>query len=267
MSVAVLPFEDATGMKEYAYLSFALAEFVAVLLSRTSSLNVRPLSSTRRYMSGQTDPRTAGMDLGVKILLTGRFVVDPVNVRVTLEAIDVEHDHLLWSTTVRENFDALEQIESDVAAQIEQELLPALGIHARRPAGVRPAADTQAYDLYLRAIALGDDALPNSIAIEMLTKAVAIDPAYSPAWSDLGRRLYLDASYGHGTSEAYVASEKAYQRALMLDPDLVAAASGLISHFAAPRRNDRGVEHGKKNRVGSRLACALRRRIPRRSPG
>lgn len=230
-SIALMPFEDATDTTEYAYLSFALADAVAVLLSRIPALNVRPLSGTRRYKSGQTEPRTAGLELGVQVVFAGRFVVDPVNVRVTLEAIDVEHDHLLWATSLRVNLDSLEQIETDVAAKIEQELLPALGVKPPKQSESTPPADPRAYELYLRAIALGDDAIPNSTAVDMLRKAIDIDPVYAPAWSNLGRRLYVDASYGEGTRKAYEESEKAYQRALVLDPELVAAASGLISHW------------------------------------
>lgn len=230
-SIALLPFENATGTVEYAYLAFALADAVAAQLSRVASLNVRPLSSTRKYASDSVQPRAAGVELGVQIVIAGQFTVDPANVRVTLEVIDVERDHLLWATTLRVKRDAWEQIDAEVAASVEHQLLPALGVHPLRQFEERPSADAQAYDLYLRAVALGDDSLPNSKALSMLAKAVEIDPAYAPAWSQLGRRLNLEASYGHGRSEAYESSEKAFQRALALDPDLVAAASGLIVHW------------------------------------
>ena len=229
-SIALFPFHNGSRSESYDYLSIALADEVAALLSRTRSLNVRPLSSTRVYGSAPT-ARAAGLDLGVDIVVTGRFAVDPLNLRVTLEAIEVESDQLLWAGTLRVRLDALELIEGEITARIERDLLPLLGLEASDRAKRDRRSDPHAYDLYLRALALSDNTSVNSAAIEMLRSAVSIDPVFAPAWENLGRRYYLDASYGHGGNVAYEQSEQAYQRALALDPDLVTAASGLISHW------------------------------------
>jgi hypothetical protein len=56
-------------------------------------------------------------------------------------------------------------------------------------AGTRPKSE-EAYDLYLRSIAVPRDVAPNKGAIAMLERAVAIDPSYAPAWEALGLRYY-----------------------------------------------------------------------------
>lgn len=230
-SVALLPFENATGADEYAYLSTALPDAVATLLSRIRSLNVRPLSSTRRYLSAETIPRDAGLELRVDLVVSGHFIADPVNIRVTLEVIDVDSDQLLWASTLRVKRTEMEQIDNEVASRIRSELIPSLGMSAGTTIDAARAGNTEAYDLYLRSLALSENGTPNTEAIEMLEKAVTIDPSFAPAWSSLGLRYHTNGSYGHGGSEAYDLSQRAYLRAITLDPELLAATSGLVFHW------------------------------------
>ncbi|MBW3563608.1 MAG: protein kinase [Acidobacteria bacterium] len=230
-SVALLPFENATGAEEYAYLSTALPDAVATFLSRIRSLNVRPLSSTRRYLSTGTIPRNAGLELRVDLVVSGHFIADPVNIRVTLEVIDVDSDQLLWASALRVKRSEMEQIDTEVASRIRGELLPSLGLRAGTGADATRARNPEAYDLYLRSLALAENVAPNKEAIEMLEKGVAIDSSFAPAWSNLGLRHHLNGSYGHGGSEAYDLSQRAYLRAIALDPELLSATSGLIFHW------------------------------------
>ena len=62
-------------------------------------------------------------------------------------------------------------------------------------AGTRPRSE-EAYDSYLRSIAVQHDPAPNKDAIAMLERAVGIDSSYAPAWEALGLRCYYDATYG-----------------------------------------------------------------------
>lgn len=230
-SVALLPFENGTGADEYGYLSTALPDAVATLISRIRSLNVRPLSSTRRYLSTETTPRNAGIELRVDLVVSGYFIADPVNIRVTLEVIDVDSDQLLWASTLRVKRTEMEQIDNEVASRIRSELVPSLGLSAGTAADATRAGDTEAYELYLRSLALSENGAPNTEAIEILEKVVAIDPSFAPAWSSLGLRYHTNGSYGHGGSEAYDLSQRAYLRAITLDPELLTATSGLINHW------------------------------------
>ena len=71
------------------------------------------------------------------------------------------------------------------------------GSHASRP------KNQQAYDFYLRSVAVPHDPAPNKEAIKMLEWAVGIDPSYAPAWEALGQRYYFDSLYGGGGEEIF----------------------------------------------------------------
>ena len=87
----------------------------------------------------------------------------------------------------------------------------------------------EAYDLYLRSIALPHDPQPNKDAIAMLERSVGMDPTYGPAWDALGYRYYYDATYADGGEAMYQRGLSALERAVTLDPNLVSAAAQLIT--------------------------------------
>src|SRR5262249_52374278 len=96
-----------------------------------------------------------------------------------------------------------------------------------------------AYDLFLRSVAAPHDPDSNREAIKTLESAVEIDSNYAPAWAELGQRYYYDATYSIGGGQTSQKSNSALERALALDPNLIAAASQLVIN-----RVDRG-EVGK----------------------
>jgi hypothetical protein len=96
-------------------------------------------------------------------------------------------------------------------------------------AGTRPKSE-EAYDLYLRSIAVPHDVAPTKDAIAMLERAVGIDPSYAPAWEALGLRYYFDGTYGDGGERMLKRSDSALERAIELDPNRVVAARQLIAN-------------------------------------
>jgi len=96
----------------------------------------------------------------------------------------------------------------------------------------------EAYDLYLRSVAVPHDPVPNKEAIKMLEWAVGIDKDYAPAWEALGQRYYWDSTYGGGGEAVFQRSNSAYERALSLDPNRMMAAGNLIT--ARVERGDLG---------------------------
>ena len=111
-------------------------------------------------------------------------------------------------------------------------MVPALGAGTDSgEAGTHPKNE-EAYDLYLRSIALPHDPVPNKDAIAMLERAVGLDPNYAPAWGYLGVRYHYDAAYSNGGEEMHKRSDAALERAISLDPNYIFATAWLISNWA-----------------------------------
>jgi TolB-like protein len=229
-TIAVLPLQNVNNDISVDFLRFALADEISNVLTYTRALDVRPSSLTRKYAKGEVDPQKVGRELHVATVLTGHFLKQGDNLLVTLEAIDVRDNRLLWQTTFTAPAQDLITLQTQMTAQIRQGLLPTLGAGtATAETGTRPR-NPQAYDLYLHALALPHDPGPNKDAIVVLQNVVQMDPDYAPAWEQLGLRAYYDATYSDGGETMFQLSNKACERALALDPNLTFAAGQLITN-------------------------------------
>ena len=251
-AIAVLPLQNMNGDFSVDYLRFALADELTSVLTYSRTLEVRPSSVTRKYVALDLDPKKVGVELRVGRLLSGSFRKQGDLLLVTLEAIDVPSDRLLWQTTVSERADNLIGLQEQLANQVQHGLMPILGgaSGASEAAASRPK-NQEAYDFYLRSVAQPHDPKPNKEAIKMLEWAVGIDPTYAPAWEALGQRYYFDSTYGGGGEEMFQKSNAAYERAVSLDPNRVMAASNLITNR---------VERGELGRAYDAATDLVRRR-------
>jgi serine/threonine protein kinase/tetratricopeptide (TPR) repeat protein len=229
-TIAVLPLQNMNGDFSVDFLRFAMADEIANVLTYTRSLDVRPSSITRKYVAVDLDPQKVGGELHVATVLTGHFLRQGERLLVTLEAIDVDSNRLLWQTNITAGAQDLITLQNDMASQIRQGLLPVLGAAGGfLDTGTRPK-NQEAYDLYLHSLALPHDSGPNKDAIAVLEHVVQMDPNYAPAWEALGMRCYFDADYSDGGEEMFQRSNQCYERALALDPNRTLAASQLITN-------------------------------------
>jgi len=250
-AIAVLPLQNMNGDFNVDYLRFALADELTNVLTYARSLEVRPSSVTRKYVALDLDPHRVGQELRVGRLLQGHFMKQGDQLTVTLEATDVPTDRLLWQTTVTAKADDMVGLQEQLSTQVQRGLLPILGGGG---GGIEAAArpkNQQAYDFYLRSVAVPHDPAPNKEAIKMLEWAVGIDPGYAPAWEALGQRYYYDSLYGGGGEEMFQRSNAAYERAISLDPNRVMASSNLITNR---------VERGELGRAYDAATDLVRRR-------
>ena len=230
-AIAVLPLQNLSGDPNLDYLRYALADELTSVLTYSRTLDVRPSSMTRRYASIDLDPKKIGQELRVGRLLSGSFSKQGDQLSVTLEAIDVPTERLLWQTPpIVAKADDLIGLQDQLTAQLQHGLLPVIGGGGGEVVAASRPKNQQAYDLYLRSVAVPHDPKPNQEAIKMLEWAVGIDPTYAPAWEALGQRYYFDSVYGSGGEQMFQRANAADERAISLDPNRVLAASSLITN-------------------------------------
>jgi serine/threonine protein kinase/Tfp pilus assembly protein PilF len=229
-TIAVLPLQNMNGDISVEFLRFALADEIANTLTYMRSLDVRPSAMTRKFVGNDIDPAAAGRELHVATVITGHFLKQGERLLITLEAIQVGGNRLLWQTNVTATADDLITVQSQISAQIRQGLLPALGVAGGfLDTSTRPQS-AEAYDLYLHSLALPHDPGPNKDAIAVLEHVVEVDPTYAPAWEQLGLRCYYDADYSDGGEAMFQRSSRAYEKAIELDPNRIVAAGQLINN-------------------------------------
>ncbi len=93
---------------------------------------------------------------------------------------------MIWTGTLTAPVENLIALRNQMAKEVRQELVPALGItHAAAETTTTPS-NQEGYDLYLRSVAMAHDGAANKEAIAILERAVALDSNYAPTWEALG---------------------------------------------------------------------------------
>jgi serine/threonine protein kinase len=229
-TVAVLPLQNLGSDKDVDFLRLALADEIATALSYVRSLSIRPFATTSRYDSPTLDLQEAGKAMHVTNVVTGHYMKEGDQIQITLEAVDVADNRTLWRDTMTVAAPDMIGMRTQITAKVRQGLVPALGAETNAgEAGTHPKNE-EAYDLYLRSIALPHDPLPNKDAIVMLERAVGLDPTYAPAWGYLGLRYHYDGAYSNGGEAMRKRSDAALERAISLDPNYSFAVAWLITN-------------------------------------
>jgi serine/threonine protein kinase len=218
--LAVLPFRNLREDPQTDFLGFSLADALITKLAYISTLTVRPSSSVERYRNQTIDPQKVAADLKVGILLTGSFIKDGDDLRITTQLIDVKPDKILWQDSFDTKFDKLLTVQDRVSEQIIQGLQLTLSPAEAKRLKPQAPINPKAYEYYLRGVDLYslNDFLA---AITMLEKSTSIEPGYAPAWAYLGRAYATNASLQFGGHENYGKARVAFEKAIALDPALV----------------------------------------------
>lgn len=230
-AVAVLPFANLTGDPGQDYLGDGIAEEIITTLSQARGLRVPARTSTFAYKGQNTDIRRIAADLGVGAVLEGSVRTAGDRVRVTAQLIDAATGFHLWAQNYDRELRDLFDLQDAIAGEIARELKAKLG------ASDRPAPDAEAYRLYLQAIALmGARALFAELprAIDMLERAIALDPNFAAAWARQSGALVMASNMGLVPLTVRAAARLKAEEARRLEPDLAIAstASGALAALA-----------------------------------
>ena len=80
---------------------------------------MRPSSAVEHYRHQSVDFRQAAAELHVDTLLTGKFLRDGEDLRITSQLIDVKTQNILWKGAFDLKYDKLLTVQDSVAQQIE----------------------------------------------------------------------------------------------------------------------------------------------------
>lgn len=182
-SIAVLPFTNMSGDPEQEYFVDGMVEDIITALSRFDQLFVIARNSSFVYKGQAVDIKRVSRELGVRYVLEGSVRKAGNKVRITGQLIDGATGTHLWADRydgkLEDIFDLQDRITTEVIGAIEPTILKAEIDRARR----KPADNLEAYDYYLRALphiyAIRPD--ENLTAIELLDKAIDLDPDYATA--------------------------------------------------------------------------------------
>jgi DNA-binding winged helix-turn-helix (wHTH) protein/TolB-like protein/lipopolysaccharide biosynthesis regulator YciM len=239
-SLAILPFRNLQQNAPSDFLGFSLADAVITRLGYVSTLTVRPSSAVERYRDQSIDIGKVGAELRADTLLTGNFIREGDNLRITSQLISVKDQNILWKGAFDLKYDKLLTVQDHVAQEIVKELALTLTPMEVERLKANAPANPMAYEYFLRGVDLysrNDFAM----AIRMLEKSAELDPNYALTWAHLGRTYQASASFKFGGQEQYKKAQSAYEKALSLNPDQIDAHIFMANLFTDTGRVEQAV--------------------------
>ena len=221
-SLAILPLHNTGQDSSSDFLGFSLADVLITKLSYVSSLSVRPSAAVEKYRGTTIDIEKVASDLKVDTLLTGSFIRDGDNLRITYQLVDTKTEKILGQGVIDLKYDNLLTVQDTVTSKLISELQLSLSPSEAERLKPENPVNPLAYEYFLQGLDFhGQHKFP--LAIKMLEKSTEIDPNYAPAWAYLGASYNSDAAFEFGGSEEYRRAQTAYERALAIRPNLLDA--------------------------------------------
>ena len=219
-SIAVLPFVNMSDDKDY--FADGLSEELLNLLAKFSDLKVAGRTSSFAFKGKNEDLRTIGEALSVAHVLEGSVRRSGERLRITAQLIKVDDGYHIWSETYDRQMADIFDIQDDVAQAITEALKLHLTANAERP-----TENTQAYAMYLEALALSIAPEADDInqGLALLDRAIELDPTFAEAWELKAIYYWTAGGWALDNSEAQRLTYEAAIKALELDPSLNEARS------------------------------------------
>jgi adenylate cyclase len=234
-AIAVLPFHNISPDKETDYFSDGLTEELITSLSRLKDIRVVPGTATMPYKGTQKSIGTIGEELRARFVITGSVRKHLDNVRIAAQLIDAQTEAQLWAETYKGKLEDIFEIQENVAKQIVEALSIKLTMAQEIALTKRSTDNAEALDFYLRGREFRYRIRRKNLefAIQLFTKAIAIDTRYANAYAGLSEAFSTMYDwYDHDQFTLSRATE-ASLKAIMYDPSSAEAyaALGLVQFY------------------------------------
>jgi adenylate cyclase len=187
-SIVVLPFDNMSAEPGQDYLADGIVEAITAALSCIRSFFVIARSSAFTYKGRTTNARDIGKELGVAYLLEGSVQKAGNRLRIIVQLIETEGGAHVWSSRFDGAIDEFFDLEDRITEQVAGALQPSIRIAEIERSRRKRPQDLGSYDFTMRALphvwALEKE--ESAKALELLEKALAIDPEYPLALSLAG---------------------------------------------------------------------------------
>jgi serine/threonine protein kinase/tetratricopeptide (TPR) repeat protein len=218
-SIAVVPFQFHGHTADDAFLCTALADAVANRLGGSPDLVVRPTSTVMKYARGGAEWNQIGSELNVDMVGEGAIQKMGTRIRVTVQVWGRHDARVLHSFKVDGDMNDLFDLQDKLSDSVFDGLVP----RAREKSSdfASPVArHPLAFELYMRAVdrTLCYSKIELLAAVEMLDRAIELDPGFADAWGILAMICSQIGTHLDPDPKWILRAEAAAARTLELDP-------------------------------------------------
>ena len=182
-SIAVLYFENLSGMKEDEYLRDGITEDITTELSKISGLRTFFRANILPYRDRSVTAGQVGKELGASHVLAGSLRRIGNRLRINAQLIDAANEFPLWSERYDREMEDVFAVQDEIASKIAAALRITLSPQEQEALAAKPTQNPQAYDLYLRGRNYARRVVRQDlqVALQMYENAVSLDPGFALA--------------------------------------------------------------------------------------
>jgi len=236
-SIAVLPIATNSADQNTQLLGDGITNSLIENLSRISNLKVMSRSAVFHYQGRDVDAQTAGRELNVKAVLTGRLLQQGDSLLLSTELVNVADNRHLWGAEYERNVSDVLPLQQELVRGLSTKLAPTLSSNARETIAKQGTTNSEAYQFYVRGRAYQDAYFNGESlkkAVELFQLAVSRDSGYASAYAGMADAYGLLGFFSFlPTNETLRKAEEAANKAIRLDDTNAEAHTslGLVSLF------------------------------------
>lgn len=184
-SIAVLYFENLSGVKEDEYLRDGITEDIVTELSKIKGLQIFSRATVLAYRDKSVTPATIGQQLNAAYVLTGSLRRAGARLRINAQLVDTHTDFPLWSERYDREMKDVFEVQDEIARSIADALRITLTPQEQEALAAKPTENLQAYDLYLRGRSYARRLTRQDFefALQMFENAVSLDGKFALAYA------------------------------------------------------------------------------------
>lgn len=182
-SIAVLYFENLSGIKEDEYFRDGITEDITTELSKIRRVRTYSRAVVMPYRDKQVTAGRVGKELGASYVLSGSLRRAGNRLRINAQLVDANTDFPVWSERYDREMEDVFAVQDEIASKIAEALRITLSPQEQEALAEKPTENLHAYDLYLRgrnfARRVGRQDM--QFSLQMYENAVALDPNFAVA--------------------------------------------------------------------------------------
>jgi non-specific serine/threonine protein kinase len=221
-SVAVLYFENLSGVKEDEYFRDGITEDIITELSKIKTLKVFPRPTMLPYRDKTVTAQQVGRDLSAAYVLGGSLRRSGTRLRINAQLMDANTDFSIWSERYDREMADVFEVQDEIARKIAEALRVTLSPQEEKEIGSRPTDNLQAYDLYLRgrSYARRHTRQDLEFALQMFENALTHDQDFALAHAAIAN-VCAQYHYNYERKKSWLErSRDASRKAVALKPHL-----------------------------------------------
>ena len=246
-SIAVLYFENLSGVKEDEYFRDGITEDIITELSKIKGLNIFSRPTVLAYRDKQVTPAQIGQQLRAAYVLAGSLRRAGTRLRINAQLVDTQTDFPLWSERYDREMKDVFEVQDEIARKIAEALRITLSPQEKEALAAKPTENLQAYDLFLRGKSYARRLTRQDLefAAQMLENAVALDPEFALAYAALAN-VAAQHHYHYGRDPVWMErAQAASQKAMSLSPELPEAQVAQAWVKYARGQHDEAISHAR----------------------